>query len=672
MRDVKFDESHRDLVDLPPNHQRKKSDPKKKLNLNFRTPESRQASIDPSEDISSSDESDKHDFTSSGEDILDDPDSSVESSSSSDSESESESEPSNLSTDKISKIIFGEPLPSKRSQRTRKTTQRYSPSRYKPSRQWTRSRTPPDQLNLAESKPSVPEPPATFDEAISDPDWEESICDELQSLMDKGTFEFVKIPADRKPLPNKWIFKYKTDRDGNISRRKSRLVVKGYAEKFGIDYNEIFASVLKQNSLRMIISLATINDWHLEQLDIKTAFLNGTLREEIYMDLPDGLKDKFDSGTCIRLRKSLYGLKQAPRVWFETLTIVLKDMGFTQCKLEPCIFFIIIGNDIFLVSVFVDDLLAVCRITEYIQSFKAELKKRFEITELGPASTYLSFEIDRKDHCTFVSQRKYIKEILKKFNMENCKAVSTPMATGQDFDLESEPINVPYRQAIGSLLYLALSTRPDITFATVYLSKYTSAPKKIHWTGVKRIFRYLKGTIDLALCYRKSSPYLTGYSDANYATDPDRKSVSGYVFKLGGAAISWKSKKQELVTLSTMESEFVALNHAAKEAIWIKNLLAELSLPVESSESEESSPVLIYEDNQSCIAAAENPKYHQRTKHIDIRYHFIRERIQSGEITIKYLNTEEMTADILTKPLPKNTFERHVKNLGLVRIKGEC
>jgi len=666
-RDVNFDETHRDLVDIPPDHQKKKPNPKKKLDLSFKSPESRTQTVTVSD--SESELSDKHDYTSSGEDILDSPESSSEQSKS-ESESESESEPTK---DEVSREIFGEPLEQEpRPQRNRRPTQRYSPSRS--NHEWVRSGKPSGHLNLAKTK-TIPEPPSTFEEAISDKLWEESILDELQSLMDKGTFEFVKTPSDRKPLPNKWIFKYKTDRHGNITRRKSRLVVKGYAEKFGVDYNEIFASVLKQNSLRLIIALATINEWHIEQLDIKTAFLNGTLREEIYMDLPEGLKDKHQPGTCIKLKKSLYGLKQAPRVWFETLTKVLINMGFEQCKLEPCIFFVKIDDDIFLISVFVDDLLAVCRITEYIQSFKEELKKRFEITDLGPASTYLSFEIDRTKTCTFVSQRKYIKTILKKFNMENCKPVNTPMALGQNLEEPDQvPIDVPYRQAIGSLLYLALSTRPDITFAVVCLSKYTAEPRKIHWNAIKRIFRYLKGTIDLALCYQKDQPFLVGYSDANFATDLDRRSISGYIFKLGGAAISWKSKKQELVTLSTMESEFVALNHAAKEAIWIKNLLCELSLPVKSIESEEPSPVLIYEDNQSCIAASENPKYHQRTKHIDIRYHFIRERIQSGDIILEYMPTNEMTADMLTKPLPFYTFQKHVQNLGLrsVRIRGEC
>lgn len=534
--------------------------------------------------------------------------------------------------------------------------------------------------------------------------WKEAIQSEYDSLIENGTWELADLPKGRKAIGCKWVLKKKYDEKGELKRYKARLVAKGYDQKEGIDFTETFAPVVKFNSLRMLLALAAKYDLEIDQCDFVTAFLNGDLTEEIYIEQPEGYVQKGQEHKVLRLRKSLYGLKQAPRQWNKKFDYyVVNEMGYERLLTDSSIYVKRKGQIISILAIYVDDLLIISNSKEDNIQVRSELAKEFKMNYLGPIGYIVGIEVlrDRSKREIKITQRQYIKNVLKKFNMENCKSAKTPLSSSvklckngilenngdQNFKSHEEngKDNPPYMEAVGSLIYAMIGTRPDICYAVGVVSRYMSCYKKAHWEAVKHIMRYLKGTTDLAIVYDGSmNTPLQGYSDSDWGSDvDDRKSVSGYTFLLCNGAVSWHSKKQATVAKSTVEAEYVGLSITASEAKWEIQFLKELGfyemLMHESgdrktkkfkyehtgTEGHEIKPLTIYGDNQGSQSLAKNPKDHSRTKHIDIHYHFIRNMIEEKTINIEYISTENMIADILTKSLGSNKHNKFVNGLGL-------
>ena len=465
------------------------------------------------------------------------------------------------------------------------------------------------------------------------------------------------------------VFNLKHDVEGRVERFKARLVAKGYAQKYGIDYDEIFSPVVRFSSIRLLLAFAVQRDFLIHQMDVETAFLNGKLDEEIYMQQPEGYVKPGEEHLACKLEKSLYGLKQSSRCWNKAFKESVEKLGFTQASADPCVF-IRKKDTLTIIAIHVDDLMILAKNILEMQRLKNSLKVQFKMKDMGELHYYVGVCIvqDKERKQVYLHQGQYIEKMLKKFGQTEAKPVSTPADLNvklQKEDGVSRPVDtITYQSIVGSLLYAAITTRPDIAQAVGVVSKFCANPTQSHLTAAKRILRYLKGTVYLGLSYKKCADgNLIGYSDADWAGDvDDRHSTSGNVFLLAKGAVSWLSKKQATVALSTAEAEYVALSAATQEAIWLRRLLTDVGEPLED-------PIVINEDNQGAIAMAKNPVGHARTKHIDIRYHFVREGVQNGAIILKYVATGEMIADILTKPLPRHSFEKLVLELGMKTVK---
>lgn len=512
--------------------------------------------------------------------------------------------------------------------------------------------------------------PQNVNEVMISPEaekWKAAMESEYQSLMENQTWILTDLPEGKRPIKSKWVFTTKRDQEGNILRYKARLVARGFSQVEGIDYNETFAPVVRYTSIRILLSIASHMKLRISQMDAVTAYLNGTLEEELYMEQPEGFEAV--KGKYCRLVKSLYGLKQAGRVWNETLDKVLRNYGLEKSKMDQCIYYSVKDGEMLILAIYVDDILIFSSNHELEKNLKDELQRNFKMKDMGAASSILGIRITRNEKFQQISidQEAYIREILKRFKMTDCNAVSTPLDPNQRITASMEPQNqaenmemagVPYRQAIGSLLFLSIITRPDIGFAVNLLSRYCENPGKAHWGAVKRIFRYLRGTMKYKLTYGGTENELTGYCDADWASDMDqRKSTTGYVYTMFGGAVSWNSKRQPTIALSSTEAEYMSMVSAIQECKWLKQFLEEIFGINE--------PVTIYCDNKGALQVFLNNSYSPRTKHMDIKDKFIREKINDGEVNVKYIETNEMPADILTKAVPGSKILKHLPVFGV-------
>ena len=496
--------------------------------------------------------------------------------------------------------------------------------------------------------------PTTFQDAISGPDqvhWRKAIRAELESMRLRGVFRAAKLPSNQRAIGTKWVFKIKRKASGSIEKFKARLVAKGFKQKYGIDYTETFSPVVKYVTLRMVIAITKYFDWTLDQLDVVTAFLYGVMKEKVFCNIPEGVEMDGDFD-CLELVKAIYGLKQASRVWNETFDDFVCSIGFQVSAFDPCLYIKMVDGHCVLVLVYVDDVLVTGSSLDLIAQTKADLKTRFEMTDSGKCTFVLGIElVDGPDGSVTMCQRRYVDDILKRFGMDECKATVGPVDLSSPLvpSNHGTKVDAPFREAVGALMHLMTATRPDIAYAVGYVSRFMENPQQEHWVAVKRIFRYLQGTKSHGVCYQPSDKIeFRGYSDADWAGDhADRKSTSGYVFMLLGAPISWGSKKQSSVSLSTSEAEYIALSLTIQEGKWIHRLLCE----VLTAANEEGPELVIFEDNQSCIKMTKNPVNHGRAKHIDIKYHHIRDEVKRGEVQLEYCETATMLADIMTKGL---------------------
>jgi hypothetical protein len=520
--------------------------------------------------------------------------------------------------------------------------------------------------------------PRTVKEAINMPDsnsWLLAMKDEMKSLEKNETWDLVPLPQGRKPVGCKWVFKKKYRPDGSIDKYKARLVAKGYSQKEGIDYGEIFSPVAKLTSIRFLLSLAAANDFEIEQMDVTTAFLHGDLEEEIYMSQPDYFAEKGKEHLVCKLKKSLYGLKQSPRMWYQKYDTYVLSLGFTRAKSDHCVYYKAEGDRKLIIALYVDDMLFIGNSKEMISELKSQLSLKFEMKDLGSAKFILGMEIirDRVGRKLWLSQRKYITNVLERFNMTDCKQQVVPMLHGTKLSVNDSPKSpdeiedmkrVPYASAVGSLMYAMVSTRPDIAQAVGVLSRFMANPGKSHWDALKRVLRYLKGTSQYALCYQGNSVpsdrfvSIQGYVDADWAGDVDtRRSTSGYVFMMNGGAISWMSKRQSVVALSTTEAEYMAATRASQEAIWLKRLCSDVGY--------DAGRITILCDSRSAICLAKNPTFHARTKQIDAQYHFVRDMIEDGKVNLEKVDTRENVADALTKPVDTAKSKWCTSSMGL-------
>ena len=499
--------------------------------------------------------------------------------------------------------------------------------------------------------------------------WREAGEREYQSLIDHDTWDLVPLPRGKKLIGSRMVFRVKYDEHGQIERYKARLVAQGYSQEYGKDYLQVFSPVIRWESVRTLISMAVQYGMELHQMDVDVSFLNGNLKEEIYMKQPDGFVVKGQENLVCKLKKSIYGLKQSPRCWNEALDEHLKKIGFIQSKADPCLYIGKIDGELIFLAVYVDDIILASKKPEVIQKTKKLFASKFEVKDMGRLHYFLGVRIVQNEGNVWIGQDRYLEEVLEKFGMQNAKSVATPMeqnAKPQQVTKDSELFDSKlYQSAIGSLMYLANVTRPDISYAVHKLAQYCNQPGTVHWSMVKRVLRYLCGTRKLGLLYQRTrDTSLYVFSDADFAGDLDtRKSTSGYTLLKNKGIVSWKSKKQSIVAQSTAEAEYVALYFAVQECIWIRQLLQDLKEP-------QNKASVVYEDNQAAIKISENPINHPKTKHIATKYHFTREQLESGQIALEFCPTEQMIADIMTKPLGRCRFETLRRGLGLTAEPG--
>lgn len=506
--------------------------------------------------------------------------------------------------------------------------------------------------------------PESYDEALEDEHkdmWFGAMDEEMDSFEENHTYELVELPKGKKVLLNMWVYRIKHE-DGKPPRYKARLVVKGYSQKKGIDYDEIFSPVVKMSSIRVVLGLAASLDLEVEQMDVKTAFLHGDLEEEIYMEQPEGYVKEGKENLVCRLKKSLYGLKQAPRQWYMKFKSVMGEHGYAETDSDQCVFVKVFGEDDFIILLlYVDDMLIVGRNMDRIKELKEQLGMSFAMKDMGPAKQILGMRIvrDRGEKLIHLSQEKYIEKVLKRFHMDKSKVLSTPLAAHLRLSSQQSPktyaekedmAKVPYASAVGSLMYAMVCTRPDLAYAVGVVSRFLSNPGREHWNAVKWILRYLRGTSDLKITFGGKKPLLVSFTDSDMSGDVDSsKSTSGYLVTFAGGAVAWQSRLQKCVALSTTEAEFIAATEACKELLWMKNFCEEIGFKQEK--------YVLLCDSQSAICLGKNSTFHSKSKHIQRRYHWIRDVVASKEVELEKVHTDDNGADMMTKSLPRGKLE---------------
>lgn len=500
--------------------------------------------------------------------------------------------------------------------------------------------------------------PTTYSEAIESKyasRWKEAIEEEMRALLDNDTWQLVEKPGKCEIIDSKWVFKIKKDKEGKISKFKCRLVARGFKQNV---LEDVYSPVVRLTTIRAVLAVCVQKGWSIYQMDVCNAFLHGDLKENLYMYLPEGCKI---NGKVCKLNKAIYGLKKAPLYWYQKFNNFMASEGFDKNKCDNCLYFKMINNVTIYVIIFVDDILISGSCVKEIEKLKLNLNRCFKMKDLGLLNYFLGISVEQnvKNNMITLSQKQYLENILIRFGMSDCKPISTPMDCNFDYGSlksdKSDSIDIENkcRQIIGCIMYAMLGTRPDLCSSISLLSRYQNCASEKLLIALKRVLRYIRGTLELKLVYKcKSSSVISGYADADWGGDTtDRKSTSGFCLYVYGNIISWNSKKQSTVAISTTEAEIIALSLCISEVCWLRNLLLELKLIKELK-------VVIYEDNQSAIRSCSSHEQLKRIKHLDIKYHFAKDKINENIIEIKYIPSNEQIADVLTKPLNKVTFEK--------------
>ncbi|KAG8489820.1 hypothetical protein CXB51_017861 [Gossypium anomalum] len=500
--------------------------------------------------------------------------------------------------------------------------------------------------------------PSTIEEALSTPEWRSAAEDEYDALVRNSTWELVPLPLNRKVIGCKWLFKVKKNPDGTIDRRKARLVAKGCSQVPGCDFKETFSPVIKPPTIRLILSIAVTKGWSLRQVDVNNAFLNGDLTDEVFMQQLSSYVQLGPNGEQLvcRLTKALYGLRQDPRAWFIKLRKFLVSSGFVISKSDASLFVRVSSEFTLYVLVYVDDIVITGSSSDEINCFVQRLHNEFALKDMGELNYFLGIEVNRSSSGSLhLSQRKYIRELLTRSSMANAKGAHTPMVSSSALSKnEGEPLADPteYRSLVGALQYVVL-TRPNVAYTVNRVCQFMHAPTSSHMVALKRILRYLCGTFSHGLVFRPSDRLsLVGYANANWGLDfDDRRSTTGYCIYFGYTPISWCSKKQPVVSRSTVEAEYRSLAAATSDVTWLISLLAKLKV------NSVDLPT-IWCDNSSAVAVAANPVLHSKFKHVEIDLFFVCEKVASGDLIVGEVPACDQVADILTKPLSASLFSR--------------
>lgn len=532
-----------------------------------------------------------------------------------------------------------------------------------------RNRKPPERYGysnvcLADTM-DMCEDSLTYEEVLSSDErdeWSKAMNEELQSFYQNKAWELVEKPSDGKVVQCKWVYKKKLNSDNTV-RYRARLVAKGFTQREGIDYKETFSPVLKYSTLKLLFAISVNLDLNITHLDVTTAFLNGHLDETVFMQLPQNLMCKNNENKVLKLNRAIYGLKQSARQWYKKVDDCLIELNYKKSVYEPCLFIKSSGNLKTFVALFVDDFFIFSNCSSEVDHLKNKLSARFKLQDLGQLRKCLGMNVKIKRDKICIDQEQFIERLLRKFNVENCKNIDTPMEVNLKLDKgEIAPTNYPYQQLIGSLMYLSVLTRPDISYCVSYLSQFNNCNTETHWKHAKRVLKYLSYTKSFGLMYVKNNLDMFGFVDADWASDVvDRRSYTGYCFVYSGCVISHESRKQQTVALSSTEAEYMAVCEASKEAIFLKNLMSELIIT-------DNCPIVLYNDNQSAQKLSENCMYHRRSKHIDVRFHFIRDAVANKLVKIEYLKTSDMPADIFTKSLCKIKHYKFMQKIGVVKV----
>jgi hypothetical protein len=544
------------------------------------------------------------------------------------------------------------------------------------------------------------EVPTSHAEAMKSKEWKEwqqAMELEIESLVGNGTFRVEQMEVGRKRIDTKWVYALKLNEEGTkVMRFKARLVVKGFKQKAGFDYSEIFAPVISQTSLRMTIAVAQHRNWEMKKFDFETAFLNGIMDHVVYINIPQGTtRWTLGEQEGLRLVKALYGTKQAARVWNCMLHEVLIKMGFKANEGDSCLYIHSLKN--MYLAIYVDDLALFFKDKKDCEEFEQVISKQFRIGKASDGNLFIGMHAhhDITAGISTISQERYITGVVERFGQVGANPVRTPMDTGFEFTFnEKLPIvtNKPYRELIGCLMYAANGVRADCTFAVNGLARYVNRPQIKHWEAAIRVLRYLGSTRRLGLTFKRkenqcrdtnggpirknnqdllkrtrilnenfmiSDLGIQVYVDADWGSDKeDFKSQSGYLVQCMGAPVIWRSRKQQGHSLSTMEAEYVALSEVSKEVMWLNILLNDMGFRSDKA-------IVIYEDNTACIELAKEPRHREKAKHINMRQHYVRELISDGIIVLEKIASEEMVADMLTKPLGFIKFHKHRNTAGL-------
>jgi hypothetical protein len=512
--------------------------------------------------------------------------------------------------------------------------------------------------------------PKSYAEAMRTPQapmWADSMGDEMNSIISKETFVWVPRPRNAKVIPTRWVYATKQDAMGNIQRYKSRVVAKGFKQVEGIDFNETYAPVCNQDTRRVLFAISAQMKFHMHQMDVKTAFLNGELTNETYCDPPPGYSS--GNGMVWKLHKALYGLRQAPRAWHECLVKALVAGDFVVSQADPGLFMKQTKTGTIYLITYVDDMIIAGADLSEVETVKQYLSKVFEVTDLGEVAHFLGNIVVRNSNSVRVSNPMKVKELLADYGIESPKKVLTPMdhsfvVTEMSVEaLKSGGSGKPlgeghrYNELIGSIMYLANTTRPDLQLAVGLLSRFRSKPTTAHWSAALRVLGYLYQTPDKGLEYNGDHDVVC-YVDSAFADDKDIfASTMGYTFILNGAAVSWTSKKLREVAVSTVEAEYTAFHLAACHALWMQQLLWEMV--------GRKGPITIFCDSTGCISNLKNFITTGHTKHIGVKYHASRQMIANQRIVPVYVQTDDNIADLFTKPLVNAKFSKFVDGLGM-------
>lgn len=506
--------------------------------------------------------------------------------------------------------------------------------------------------------------PSTWQQAIKHEHWRKAMSSEFTSTCDNHTWDLEEAAEAMNVVGCRWVFTIKYHPDGTIDKYKARIVAKGFHQQQGVDYKDTFSPVIKSTTIRVVLGLAVNRDWPVRQIDVNTAFLQGRLNETVFMSQPPGFTDPARPHHVCRLNKAIYGLKQAPRAWYSELRSFLLQSGFHNSLSDTSLFILRHQGKFIYVLVYVDDILVTGSDSLLVQQVITRLSNRFSIKDMGDLNYFLGIETIRTAQGIHLMQRKYVTDLLAKANMLNAKPVDTPLPSQPKLTLHSGsllPDPHEYRRLVGSLQYLSL-TRPDISYAVNRLSQFMHKPTTEHWQAVKRVLRYLSGTLNHGIFLRKqASPTLHAYSDADWAGDSDDYvSTNAYIIYMGSNPISWTSKKQQGVARSSTEAEYRAVANTASELRWVCSLLTELGVPVPTVPT-------VYCDNIGATYLCANPVFHSRMKHIAIDYHFVRGQIQQGVLRVVHVSTKDQLADGLTKPLSRAPFQLIRNKIGVTQ-----